>query len=77
MADVDQFGVLLGVAGGQNVRQRIGGIQRGQAGDAQLDAAVVQTDEVLNVLGFGGTGPENATYRFLILVLQYTSLKVF
>lgn len=32
MADVDQLRVALVVAAGQNIRQRVGGIQRGQAG---------------------------------------------
>ena len=56
MADVDQLRVALVVAAGQNIRQRVGGIQRGQAGNPQLDAAMVQVDEVPDIAGLRGAG---------------------
>ena len=59
VADVDELRVPLVVAAGQNIRQRIGGIQRGQARDPQLDAAVVQMDEVPDIDGLRGAGEDH------------------
>jgi len=59
MADVDELRVPLVVAAGQDVRQGTGRIQRGQAGNAQLDAPVVQVDEVPDILRLRRAGEDH------------------
>ena len=56
MADVDELCVVLIITAGQNVCQGVGGVQRGQAGNPQLDAAMVQVDEVPDIAGLRGAG---------------------
>lgn len=46
VADIHQLGVTLVIAAGQDIRRGAGRVQRGQTGDSQLDAAVVQMDEI-------------------------------
>ena len=71
VADVDEFRVLLGVPGSQNVRQGVGGIQRSQAGDAQLDAAVVQMDEIPDIAGLRGAGEDDVVDPALLQHLEH------
>ena len=59
VADVDQLRVTLVVAAGQDVRQGAGRVQRRQAGDSQLDAAVVQVDEIPDIARFRGAGEDH------------------
>ena len=59
MADVHQLRVALIVAGGQNVRQGGGGVQRGQARNAKLHRPVIQVDKVPDIGRFGGAGEDN------------------
>ena len=59
VADVDELRVPLVVPAGQDIRQGAGGVQRGQAGDAQLDAPVVQVDEVPDILRLRGAGEDD------------------
>ena len=55
-ANVNQLCIVLRIAGGQNIRQGAGGIQRSQAGDAELDTAAVEVDEVPDILRLCGAG---------------------
>ena len=59
VADVHQLRVPLVVPGLQDVRQGPGGVQGGEAGDSQLDAAVGQADEVPDVLRLRGPGEDD------------------
>ncbi len=71
VADVDELRVALVVAAGQDVRQGARRVQRGQAGDAQLDAPVVQVDEVPDVLRLCGAGEDDVVDLSVLQQLEH------
>ena len=56
MIDVNQFGVAGVISAGNHIGQRVGDIQRGQTGNAQLKRAAVQSEIAVKGRVINGAG---------------------